>query len=256
MIRKFLRVAIPNLNLIYGDPTTLDRWRWISRRLPKTRDNWSLLDVGCGSGAFTIKAASRGYDSIGISWDEKNNNKAISRAKISNLSTNCKFHVHDVRNLNEFPFSNFDVIINTENIEHIINDIKLIEDIYKKLKPGGFLLMTAPYYFYNAMTPGDNGPFSTIEDGGHVRRGYTKTMIYELFEKTGFKIEELSSCTGYTSQKITFLFRVFTSVFGLKISWLLVLPLRIIPLIFDPIIKQLTNYKDLSICTVAYKPRF
>ena len=65
----------------------------------------------------------------------------------------------------------FDVAICTENIEHILNDFKLVRDIADCLKPGGRLLLTTPNYNYRAITSNDNGPFCATETGGHVRRG-------------------------------------------------------------------------------------
>ena len=59
----------------------MDRWLWICRWLPRTREKLTLLDVGCGSGAFTINASARGYDCTGLSWDESSMNKANKRSK-------------------------------------------------------------------------------------------------------------------------------------------------------------------------------
>ena len=50
MLTKLKRYLSTNLSLIYGGPLTLDGWRWISSKLPKTADNLTLLDIGCGSG--------------------------------------------------------------------------------------------------------------------------------------------------------------------------------------------------------------
>jgi 2-polyprenyl-3-methyl-5-hydroxy-6-metoxy-1,4-benzoquinol methylase len=55
--------------VIHGDLLVLDRWLWLKKRLPFTRNGEKLIDVGCGSGAFTIGAALRGYQAIGLSWD-------------------------------------------------------------------------------------------------------------------------------------------------------------------------------------------
>ena len=255
MWKKLNRLVFPNLNLVYGGPLTLDGWRWLSSRLPRTVDNWKLLDIGCGSGAYTIKAATKGYDARGFSWSKNATIKATMRAKQANVK-NCAFDTFDARDLDKYPHKNFDVIINTENIEHIIDDLKLVKDIYAKLKPGGFLLLTSPNYFYRVINKDDLGPFSTYEDGGHVRRGYTKAMLEELCKNSGLKVEEISLCSGFCTQYLTKIIRSLNYVLGIKITWLITFPLRILPIILDPTIRRILKFKDYKICLLAYKPRY
>ncbi len=136
-----------NLNLIFGDTLVLDRWRWINRRLPQTNEPLKLLDVGCGSGAFTIKSALKGYKATGLSWDAANQDKAARRASSCGVKELCSFNIFDARELDHYPEKDYDVIINCENIEHIINDAKLMRDMGSHLKPGGHLLLTTPNFF-------------------------------------------------------------------------------------------------------------
>ncbi|MGO8868541.1 MAG: class I SAM-dependent methyltransferase [Alphaproteobacteria bacterium] len=241
--------------LIHGDLLLLDRWLWLRKRLPITRNNERLIDVGCGSGAFTIGSALRGYECVGLSWDERNQKVATERAAICNAKA-TSFPICDVRRLGECgDFQHgFDVAICFENIEHVLDDRKLMRDIYRCLKPGGHLLLTAPNYFYRAISPGDNGPFEKEEHGWHVRRGYTSTMLRELCDDSGFMVEEFSSCSGFFSQKITALLRLFQR--QALLGWAITAPLRIIPLLLDRIIGKLTGWPDYSICLVAFKPRF
>ena len=238
--------------LIHGDPLVWDRWRWLKKRLPKTK-NKKLVDVGCGSGAFTIGSSKRGYQSLGLSWDERNQAVAEERAKLSGVK-NISFDIQDVRKLGERSdyFEQFDTAICLEVIEHILDDQKVLNDISKILKSKGKLLLTAPFYGYNAIVPSDNGPFLTEETGWHVRRGYWEKDLRPMMEKAGFKVEEISYCSGYLSQKITGL--MWRNQHKAKLlTWFLILPMRILPLLFDGIIQKLTNWPTYSIGVVVVK---
>ncbi len=155
--------------LVHGDTLVLDRWLWLKQRLPVTANTDNLIDIGCGTGAFSIGAAKRGYQAIGLSWDHRNQREANERARICGV--NASFEVRDVRELHLFHEyeGRFDVAICLENIEHILDDRKLMIDIAGCLKPGGHLLLTTPNFYYRAITKSDNGPFEKIETGGQTR---------------------------------------------------------------------------------------
>jgi SAM-dependent methyltransferase len=242
--------------LVHGDTLVLDRWRWLKQRLPKTRDGGRVMDVGCGTGSFTLGAAHRGYKSLGLSWDERNQATAQERAAMCKL-TAATFEVLDVRRLDERSDlkASFDIVINCENIEHIIDDRKLMRDIADCLKPGGRLLLTTPYWHYRPMMEVDEGPFSRVEDGGHVRRGYSRAMLQELCEQSGLIVEEISFCSGYLSQRITKVLRTLCEV-NPMLGWLMVLPLRVLPPLLDGPVTSLLRWPQFSICLEAYKPRF
>jgi SAM-dependent methyltransferase len=243
------------LNIITGDTLVADRHVWLSQNLPETNNNENFLDIGCGSGAFTFMAAKRGYRALGCSWDEVNQKKAEVRCSALKLNDRCEFQIADARELDTYEFNNekFDYILNFENIEHIIDDKKLFIDIEKHLKPGGFLLLTTPYLNFVKMSKGDIGPFSCTEDGSHMRRGYSDQMLIELCDLSGLKVQKIEYCSGFVSQKVTYLHRKIQKIFGIYVSWVLIMPLRPIVYFFELIRKRERGY---SICLVAYKPRF
>jgi SAM-dependent methyltransferase len=241
--------------LIHGDTLVLDRWLWLRRRLPVVADGETMIDIGCGTGAFTLGAARRGYEALGLSWDERNQAEATRRARLCRAE-GASFSVCDVRDLGERReyHDRFDVAVCTENIEHILDDFKVVGDISRCLKPGGRLLLTTPFYHYRAITPGDNGPYCRVETGGHVRRGYLESALAELCQSAGLVCEEISFCSGFLSQKATWLMRVGCRVHDL-VGWGLVLPLRpFIPLL-DPVVTRCLAWPYFSICLEAYKPR-
>jgi SAM-dependent methyltransferase len=241
--------------LIHGDTMTRDRWVWLRRRLPKTENGEKLIDIGCGTGAFTIGAARRGYHALGLSWDQRNQNEARRRAEICKADQ-AQFEVQDVRNLDQRAdlAGQFDIAICLDTVEHIMDDFKLFAEIARCLKPGGRLLLTTPNYYFRPLTRADLGPWSKTEDGGHVRRGYTRAMLNELCESAGLVIERFSGCSGFLSQKVTGLLWSITPTSPM-LGWLVILPLRFAIIPFDAAVTWLLNWPRFSICIEAYKPR-
>jgi len=239
--------------LIHGDTLVLDRWIWLKQRLPKTQNAKKFIDIGCGTGSFTIYAALRGYDALGLSWDERNQNVARERASICKAHS-AKFDIQDVRKLDERKdlINQFDFAICFENIEHIINDRKLICDIAMCLKSGGKLLLTTPSYDYKPISEGDAGPFQLIEDGGHVRKGYTQEQLSQIMLDSGLVPDSFSFCSGFSSQKTTFILRLLSKIHPV-FAWILTLPLRIIPPLLDPVLSKIIDYPGYSICLEAHK---
>jgi SAM-dependent methyltransferase len=239
-------------SMIHHDTLVLDRWLWVAERLPRTDGSKMLADVGCGTGAFTIAAALRGYRSIGLSWDERNQRVAAERAAMCG-ATGATFDILDVRDLDtrEDFAGLFDVVMCTECIEHIRDDGKLMRDLAVCLKPGGRLLLTTPYEHYRAITRSDEGPFLIDRtDGWHVRRGYTEVRLKKLCDSAGLSVERFSYCSGILSQKITFVLRALSKVHPL-LGWAAILPLRPLPPLFDAWITKLVRWPCYSICLEA-----
>lgn len=241
--------------LFHGDPLVYDRWRWIRRRLRFTRNEDRLLDVGCGSGAFTIGTAKRGYNSLGLSWDERNQTIAEKRARIGGADK-AKFEICDVRQLadRQHLIGQFDVVLCCENIEHIIDDFKLMDAMANCLKPGGRLLLTSPYLRRLPQSSMDFGPFPDFEDGRHVRRGYNRSMLAEMCQHAGLAVEEFSFISGPVSQLGAWLLWKFGYIHPV-VGWLVILPLRPLAILLDPLLTRLFGFTAYCIGVEAYKAR-
>jgi len=253
MLRLLFRLFGPYPALIFGDALVLDRWLWLRRNLPPRDGAAALLDVGCGAGTFSNAATKRGYQSTGVSFNAAQNEKARLRAAWT--SAPARYLDHDIRQLDDLHelHESADVVICTETIEHILNDHKLMTDIAACLKPGGRLLMTAPYKHYKAITPEDDGPFSTVEDGRHVRRGYTEESYRALTDAAGLEILKVGFCSGFLSQFLTKTLRKM-SAFHYVVGWLVILPFRVLPPVLDPIISLTTKWPAYSMTLIATKP--
>lgn len=240
--------------LIHGDTLVYDRWQWLRERLPRAEHGERLIDVGCGSGAFTIGAALRGYRALGLSWDERNQAEASRRAELCR-ATSAEFDVCDVRYLDQHAEyrEQFDVAMCLEVIEHVLDDDRLLRSIAACIKPGGRLLLTTPNVNYRAITATDNGPFEEVENGGHVRRGYSAERLLTMARQAGLVEANISYCSGLLSQKITTVLRTVGHL-NHWLAWGLILPLRpIVPAVDRPL-SNLLGWPYYSIALEARKP--
>ncbi len=238
--------------ILHGDTAVFDRWMWLRRNLKP--GSLRALDAGCGSGAFTMYAAKIGNEAVGISFDERNNKAAEERANLLKIK-NIRFMTGDLRKLGELKktLGYFDQIICFETIEHILDDKKLVKNFYDMLKPGGKLLITAPYKnYYKHLLGDDKTSLSTCEDGGHVRWGYTHEEIENIFNSVNLAIEKKDYISGIVSQLLVVLGRFLQAKINYKIAWLVVFPLRIFA-VLDPLISKLFKFSHLSIGVIGIK---
>lgn len=247
MSDALVRVVGWPATILHGDAAVFDRWRWV-------RDNLAAgpvrtLDAGCGSGAFSLYAARRGNRVLGLSFDRENHDKAVRRAAMLGL-TNVEFRVGDLRRLDEFggELGTFDQIICLETIEHILDDQKLVTDLAARLNPGGRLLLTTPYKHYKPLL-GDR--LSEVEDGGHVRYGYTRDELEALFTRAGLAVEREEYLSGWVTQRLINLFRRLGRV-SPALGWALTLPLRAGQAVDRPLTNAL-SYPYLSVALVGVK---
>ena len=105
------------------------------RHLPKAKSGKRLLDLGCGNGAFLLRARSAGWDVIGVDVDEK----AVTAA----CSQNIDVRLGGVESL-DLSIEQFDVITLSHVIEHVHHPVEVLQACFRLLKPDGFLWIETP----------------------------------------------------------------------------------------------------------------
>ncbi|WP_028773414.1 bifunctional 2-polyprenyl-6-hydroxyphenol methylase/3-demethylubiquinol 3-O-methyltransferase UbiG [Shewanella waksmanii] len=98
-----------------------------------------LLDIGCGAGLLTEPLASYGADVLGIDASEHNVSVASQHAKNSDIKVTYQHCL--AAEIEHSQTANFDIILNTEVIEHVTDQQALVNTCARLLKPGGLLVM-------------------------------------------------------------------------------------------------------------------
>lgn len=167
-----------------------------------------ILDMGCGEGFYAM-IFDQLYDCkvTAVDYDEFMLNKAKEWLKDSKKIT---FETGDICNL-RFNDNTFNKIVCTEVLEHIVDDQKATQELYRVLKPNGVIAATVP----NKNYPFIWDPLNKIRESlglGHFnpkdgfwggiwaydhKRLYSPNDFKHLFEKNKFKVLEEKVLTHY-----------------------------------------------------------
>lgn len=126
----------------------------------------SICDLGCGNGHLTGQLA-LAYDVAGV--DASASGIQVARRSYPN-ATFIQARIDSDLN----GFSNFDLVVSSDVIEHLYRPSDLVESARLLLKPNGHLLIGAPYHGYLknlalAATGKMDAHFSALHDGGHIK---------------------------------------------------------------------------------------
>jgi 2-polyprenyl-6-hydroxyphenyl methylase/3-demethylubiquinone-9 3-methyltransferase len=143
-----------------------------------------VLDLGCGNGAFTAALQRQGFTMRGM--DHSETGIAIAKREHPDI----KFSQHDLARPIAPEFSSqFDAVVSHEVIEHLLLPRQLMQSALCALKPGGLLIVTAPYhgYFKNlalALANKFDDHWHPLRDYGHIKF-FSKRTLTSLFAEYG-----------------------------------------------------------------------
>jgi SAM-dependent methyltransferase len=235
--------------LIHGDPCVLDRWLWLRRHL--RGGDMRTFDAGSGNGGFSIYAARLGNAVVAASFSAREQQDVRRRVKQLGVS-GIEFRTLDLREIEDHraALGLFDQIICFETIEHVNDDEGLVRSLAEMLKPDGRLLLTAPFDGHRPLYSEEREP-SPVEDGSHVRYGYSQQRLREIAQGAGLELSSEDFVSGLISQKVTDLMRRLTRRLGRLGAWVVVLPLRPLVIVDGPLTKLLRYpYLSVALCGV------
>lgn len=146
-----------------------------------------LLDIGCGNGSSMLVMKNQGWDVFGIDFDKQ----AIRQAQTHNLNAHV---IASLDNL-EYDDNSFDAIMLNHVIEHVPHPIKLIQECFRVLKPGGSLVALTP----NASSLGHRrfkSNWRGLETPRHLQV-FTRDSLALLAKNAAFaKVDSFASTQG------------------------------------------------------------
>lgn len=142
--------------------------RAIQRQSSKLKGQ--LMDFGCGRKPYQSLFKVESY--IGVDVEVSGHSHA-------------KEDIDVYYNGKTLPFADhtFDSIFSSETFEHVFNLEDIVPELYRVLKPGGYMLITVPFVWDEHEVPYDYGRYSSFG-------------IRHLLEKNDFKVESVEK-TGH-----------------------------------------------------------
>jgi len=121
-----------------------------------------ILDIGCGSGII-LKA----LEKFGTAYGIELSFKAIHFLKKRNLS---RIVQSDINQSISYKKNTFSVITCLDVLEHVEDDLALLNEVVRVCKPGGHIIITVPAF---------NALWSSHDIALHHKRRYTRKSILE-----------------------------------------------------------------------------
>jgi len=151
----------------------------LKKNLPQ-RNNYSILDAGCGTG-LNIKKLSEFGKVTGIDFSPH----ALRFCKKRGLRNVILGSVENM----DFADSTFDIVTSFGVLYHQqVNDREAIDEFYRVTRGGGIVLITTP-----GMKWLRNKLFRTYHDYSmHTGKRHSKKEIKALLEQAGFQVKKIS----------------------------------------------------------------
>lgn len=207
-------------NLI--EPTSARIATFVDHIIDQTETNSLVLDAGAGESRHKALAKKRKYIALDAAWGDLN-------WDYSELDV--------IGDLTKLPFAAnvFDCILCIQVLEHLAEPQKAVNELFRTLKQGGYLCLTAPQGWGVHQPPHDYFRF-------------TNHGLQFLFKSAGFEIVQLKPVCGYygyIANRLTVLPKVLFWQIRNKLIRLVLLPFELFSyLIFVLILPIILNSLD------------
>jgi SAM-dependent methyltransferase len=152
------------------------------------KPGFRILDAGCGTGRHICEAYRlKNVDVVGIDLNVDDLRKATSMLAAMYLEDpdNSRLCVMPMADLTKLPFKDgvFDLVICSEVLEHIPDNVAAIKELIRVLKSGSNLVVSVPRFLPERICWAISESYHQ-EPGGHIRI-YRKNELKKMLEDAG-----------------------------------------------------------------------
>lgn len=157
----------------------------------------SVLDIGCGNGLLLFQFRHRYRNLIGIEYS----GMRLEQAKVNLEGLSFSGLKGSAEHI-ELASDSVDRIVSADTIEHIPDVYAAASEMYRVLKPGGFLVINTPNIafikkrllllggrFPSTSQPNEGLGSDIMFDGGHLHY-FTFRSLTLLLERAGFCVQQ------------------------------------------------------------------
>lgn len=143
----------------------------------------SILDLGCGTGHWTLSLARQCQEAVGIDISESNIRFARNFVRNSHLKHRVQFLCTTLEQAGFSPGS-FDRIFSFCVLEHIKNPEKVLAEVFRILKPGGQLHISVD----SLANIRDKALLNKHKQEYSVYRYFTEASLRQQLTAVGFEV--------------------------------------------------------------------
>jgi len=164
------------VNLV-GTHNEADRITWLEQKLNRIPAGWRILDAGAGEQRFRPYCAHLSYVSQDFGqYDGVGDQRGLQTGGWDQSRLDI---VSDITAIPELDGS-FDAILCVEVLEHLKNPIAALQEFARLLRPGGQLILTAPFCSITHFAP------------YHFNTGFNRYFYETHLADNGFGIDEIA----------------------------------------------------------------
>lgn len=165
-----------------GTKNEVTRVQWLEKTLRKVPKGSKILDAGAGEQQFKKFCKHLDYVSQDIAqYDGQGNQKGLQTETWDFEGLDIVSDIIDIPR----PAKSFDAILCTEVFEHIPNPVLAVQEFSRLLKPGGQLIITAPFCSITHFAP------------EYFSNGFSRYWYEKNLGDAGFDIKEISANGNY-----------------------------------------------------------